>query len=317
MIGGFPVWYLMAASVMFYEAQVLATWFHARVLAIVNKPLYWALMLAFMFATPLVRAGSPAVVTLVANFALLAVPIILARDSLARRVAVVAFVTIFNVICDIALMLIWAALVGGDQTNIGYVGEHPLEFGLATLGRLVVCLPLLIGAARLIDRHFPCQVDQAELDVERSDAMTLLAWFPFLQMFLIATAFFVISYQCSSDYRLLLCLVLAAALCAVIDFVLLRMCVKAQRARQEELLAEQLEAQLAECLSSWEQTLEQVESTARLRHDLRNQVQIVAELARRGEFERAQHYLQAMIDEVRSASEGATAADAVPAAAAE
>lgn len=68
------------------------------------------------------------------------------------------------------------------------------------------------------------------------------------------------------------------------------------------MLTEQLEKQLAEYLASYERTMQQVESTARLRHDLRNQVQIVSELANRGEFDRAKVYLRSMIDEVQSAS---------------
>ena len=43
---------------------------------------------------------------------------------------------------------------------------------------------------------------------------------------------------------------------------------------------------------------EKMERTARLRHDLRNQVQIVNALAARGEFELAQHHIAAMLKEL-------------------
>ena len=302
MIGGFVIWYLLAASVMFFETEILTTWFFTQVLAIPCKALYWTLMLVLTFATPLLRAGTPSEITLVVNFALLAVPLIMSRDSVGRRFAIVAFTTVFNVLCDIMLMLIWGVLIGGDQTNIGYVGEHPVEFGFATFARFCVTLPLLVGASKLVNRYFPSKVASGKPREDRVASIMLFAWFPFLQMFLLTTAYFVISYQCDCNMVLLACVALAAIACVFVDIVLVRMFLRASQSRKEKMLADQLEKQLTEYLASYEQTMQQVESTARLRHDLRNQVQVVTELANRGEFDRAAVYLQSMIDEVKSAS---------------
>lgn len=302
MIGGYTVWYLLAASVMFFEAEILTTWFFTRVLVIPRKALYWAMMLALTLATPLLRAGMPSSVTLVLNFALLAVPLVMSRDSVGRRFAIVAFTTVFNVLGDIVLMLIWGILIGGDQTNIGYVGEHPVEFGFMTFARFCATLPFLIAAARIIDKHFPRKDLDENARPEPVFSLMLFVWFPFLQMFLLTTAFFVIACQCNCDVVLLLCTAIVAFACAGVDIVLIRTFSRASRTRQEQMLTEQLEKQLAEYLASYERTMQQVESTARLRHDLRNQVQIVSELANRGEFDRAKVYLRSMIDEVQSVS---------------
>lgn len=300
-VGDFEVWYLLAASIMFFATEALTAWFFTQVLSIRNKPMYWALMLALMFATPIVRAGSPSEMTVVANFALLGVPVFMARDSVTRRVVIVAFTTVFNVLCDIVVMIIWQVLIGTDQTNIAFVGANPVEFGLATVLRFAATLPLFIVAARLIDRYFPSKVPKMQVE-QPEHSLVLFAWFPFLQMFLLTTAFFVISYQCNHDFALLLCVAAVGLICVCVDLVLVRSFLRASRAHEEKLLVEQLETQLAEYLSSCEKTMLQVESTARIRHDLRNQVQIISELASRGEFDRAQHYVHAMIEEVHNAA---------------
>ena len=70
--------------------------------------------------------------------------------------------------------------------------------------------------------------------------------------------------------------------------------ISTRHADRARALRSQLDAYLAE----YQETVEKMERTARLRHDLRNQVQIVNALAARGEFELAQHHIAAMLKEL-------------------
>ena len=112
-------------------------------------------------------------------------------------------------------------------------------------------------------------------------------------MLLFLCCWVVVRY-CGADWNLSWACVALAVLCLAVDGLVLVAIISARHADRARALRSQLDAYLAE----YQETVEKMERTARLRHDLRNQVQIVNALAARGEFELAQHHIAAMLKEL-------------------
>ena len=117
--------------------------------------------------------------------------------------------------------------------------------------------------------------------------------FPLLQVVLLFCVVAVVRF-CGADWNLSWACVALAVLCLAVDGLVLVAIISTRHADRARALRSQLDAYLAE----YQETVEKMERTARLRHDLRNQVQIVNALAARGEFELAQHHIAAMLKEL-------------------
>ena len=89
-----------------------------------------------------------------------------------------------------------------------------------------------------------------------------------------------------------------AVLCLAVDGLVLVAIISVRARTRHADRARALRSQLDAYLVEYQETVERMERTARLRHDLRNQVQIVNALAARGEFELAQHHIAAMLKEL-------------------
>lgn len=122
--------------------------------------------------------------------------------------------------------------------------------------------------------------------------------FPLVQMVLLALCYWVVARYCGADWNLSWICVALAVLCLVVDGLVMQSIVsvhaQARDAERAQVLRDNLDAYLAE----YQETVAKMERTARMRHDLRNQVQIVNALANRGEFELAQHHIAAMRKEL-------------------
>lgn len=138
---------------------------------------------------------------------------------------------------------------------------------------------------------------QAEPYLRRFVLVPLSQHFPLI----FATVFSLLLHASPRDYLLLG----AMALCCVLaDFLLfrgLRNFTAQQLARQQ---AELLEKQLQQQLDYYNRVVARIEETARLRHDLRNQLQTVYALMDRGEYDRAREVLTAFAAPLAAGEEG-------------
>lgn len=118
--------------------------------------------------------------------------------------------------------------------------------------------------------------------------------FPLLRVVLLFLCCWVVVRYCGADWNLSWACVALAVLCLAVDGLVLVAIISTRHADRARALRSQLDVYLVE----YQETVEKMERTARLRHDLRNQVQIVNALAARGEFELAQHHIAAMLKEL-------------------
>lgn len=123
-------------------------------------------------------------------------------------------------------------------------------------------------------------------------------------MLLGITAAFALVYRAGARTYLLLLVLLAV--CMGIDWLMFR---AIRQHAQEQLLRQRtdfLEQQLEEQLRYYDDTVRRIEQTARMRHDLRNQMQTVYVLMEQGETEVAREQLQQMAGQLRQEGEEAT-----------
>lgn len=282
-------------NAMFFGSELIFAWLMTRLLKVPNKALYWLATIVLMIATPFVRSVAPTPVVLVLSLCMISLPIVLSAGPLGRRLLLAAIAMALNLLCDALIAAAWASLSGFTETSYETVLQGPALFASLELMRFAMQLVVSYGLIWFVERFFPGA--EAAADDEVPAVLRHFAWFPIMQFTLLSIAFFVITYQCDLDAVMNLTLSVIAGLCAVVDVLLLRSFSRANRAVKQAARAEAMQAQLDEYLRFYEQTMEQVTSAARVRHDLRNQVQVASAMAERGEFEHAHRYVQSMLAE--------------------
>lgn len=124
------------------------------------------------------------------------------------------------------------------------------------------------------------------------------ALFPLLQVALLFIDYWIVVRYCGADQVLLAACIVLAVLCLAVSGLALIAVVQVRSRQRDDARAEALRDQLDAYLAEYEETVANMESIARLRHDLRNQVQVVRVLAERGEFDLAQRHIAAMRKEL-------------------
>lgn len=161
-----------------------------------------------------------------------------------------------------------------------------LSVGIAIA--IVIVVAIAVVALVLRNRH-----------AHTTPAYWAFALFPLMQAVLLLLGYWTVTRYCAGNPHLLYVCIMLALLCVAADAVVMLSVVRVRKRARDEARARRLRTQLDEYLEEYQVTVENIESTARMRHDLRNQVQIVNALAQRGEFDLAQHHIAAMLKELQ------------------
>ena len=124
------------------------------------------------------------------------------------------------------------------------------------------------------------------------------AAFSVVQAMLLSLCFSVAVGPCDGDSLLLRLFGLLMLLCFGVDTVLLLAVGRFRGKVRDDARAADLSCRLDRYLSDYEVTVDMAQRSARLRHDLRNQVQVANALAERGELELAERHIDAMLKEL-------------------
>ena len=164
----------------------------------------------------------------------------------------------------------------------------------APLGVCIVIAAVALAACALV----ACVVRTRHH--RRAYRLWTLALFPLLQVAFLLLGYWTVVCYCGADIVLLRICAVLAVLCLGVDAVVLLSISRLRRRARDEARAQLLREQLDAYLKDYQLTVEKMEASARMRHDLRNQVQIVNALAERGEFDLAQHHIAAMLRELKN-----------------
>lgn len=269
-------------GVMPGELVICYAW--TKMLHMRSNKAFWVAMVCAMFLILTTRsyAGSELrLVNLVLSYGVL--PFIMSDDKPIRKVFSIAFVNIVVMIAEVAGFVIWYALTNLDTFDYASSWAHLGEYALVHAAHICILAVLFSGLYAALHRDAR---DMAE-------SLRLFVLFPIMQTVLIALPLAVTVYLHRGSGMLYYGAAALVLICLIADFALFRSIERFGRKQSEDQRANMLQQQLSEYLASYDRIVGEVERTAYLRHDLRNQAQTVLLLSEKGDTEQARAHLAA------------------------
>ena len=299
MILGIPAGAFVVLSV------VVPTWlvylgFESYILHLQNRRAYWVMGISLMMFALLVRGDLAEFAHPLLGALMASAPLLFGRGTLARRVTLSAFGLVIVLPGDLFLDMTFDILAGATIDDHATVAANATLFACATLLEMFVEITLFWGLTSLVRRFYPEEgADVAAPSSRRASVIaSSFAVFSVVQAMLLALCFSVAVGPCDGDSALLRLFGLFMLLCFGVDAVLLLAAGRFSGKMRDDVRVADLSGQLDRYLSDYEVTVNMAQHSARLRHDLRNQVQVVNALAERGEFELAEQHIDAMLKEL-------------------
>ncbi len=227
-------------------------------------------------------------------------PLLFGRGTLARRVTLSVFGLVIVLPGDLFLDMTFDILAGATIDDRATVAADATLFACATLFEVFVEITLFWGLTALVRRFYPEEgVDVAAPSSRRASVIaSSFAVFSVVQAMLLALCFSVAVGPCDGDSLLLRLFGLLMLLCFGVDTVLLLAVGRFRGKVRDDARAADLSGELDRYLVDYQATVDMAQRSARLRHDLRNQVQVANALAERGELELAEQHIDAMLKEL-------------------
>lgn len=229
-----------------------------------------------------------------------AAPLLFGRGTLARRVTLSAFGLVIVLPGDLFLDMTFDILAGATVHDYATVAANATLFACATLLEVFVEIALFWGLTALVRRFYPEEGAGASAPSSRrvSVIASSFALFSVVQALLLALCFGLAVGPCGGDSLLLRLFGLLMLLCFGVDAVLLLAVGRFRGKVRDDARAADLNGELDRYLADYQATVDMAQRSARLRHDLRNQVQVANALAERGELELAEQHIDAMLREL-------------------
>ena len=211
-------------------------------------------------------------------------PAFAARDRISHRVFITVAAIVVLVVSDSAAALAWLGIVGDDLTIASARGNLSVYAAISAI-HLVVLGILYTGLGHYANRFL-------NADVRRyvGEGPRYFVLFPLMQLPLLCVATIGL-LQVPSEWS-------AQAIALMFSMSLLGLAADLVLERYDAARVEVLTMRLDSDLRRYRQLALVLENSAQLRHDLRNQVQVIHALADRGEFDRARTCVAELLNEI-------------------
>lgn len=229
-----------------------------------------------------------------AQILLCAAPALFARDRPLHRAIVVASSIVAAIIAYLACLLLWM-LVADDPFS--YQEKYTRLASYAVVSGLHL---ILLDALFVMLRRAQSQWLTPEVKRYTGEGTKYFIWFPLLQVPFLLIALIGIGTAAVWSPLLVVGVMLMGVFFLVSDLALFRAIDDFVLERFEALRIEVLEHQLNEELKLFDDLSVVLGSSAQLRHDLRNHLQIIEMLASRGEFDTAREHVRNLLGEIES-----------------
>ena len=256
------------------EAVIIYTW--SRVLHMRNRAAFYLLMSSCMLVVVLTRGDAGTGM----RFAYLVftggvLPFLMADERPARKVFVIALMNVAIMIAEVLGTALWYGMTGIDIIDYDNTRAHLGEFAIMHAVHLVLMIALFAALRLALQRGefaaVPLVSGRAGSSADGSPDCRVYARLGSSMLF----------YGMS---------VLAIG-CFVVDAMLFASMDRYARKRHEDQRAALLQGQLDACLAQCNAFVLEVEQTARMRHDVRNQAHAAMVLAERGDYARARDHI--------------------------
>ncbi len=270
-------------------------WFWSKVLDMrggdrLHWVLWTALWLLQSVRMPAMGTGSPESVLYFA-VQCVAYPLLMSRDGLWYRVFVLALTTIASIAVELLAVLTALACGIVMPSDFRDVLDHPLAYALC-----MVFITLLLAFSFSMLYIILARISHRRANpVPRFFGPALLAQFG-----MIAAMVAVAEYFAWGNGVVLLAACLFALVNIAADAFILMSAFCANAAWEQRLRSKRLRSRLDAALGHFRGLAGEVQAVARFRHDLRDELQTVAALVRRGDYVRA----EALVDELQGRLDG-------------
>lgn len=279
------------------ETLVVVAW--TKMLDIRREELFWVVCLTCVVCMACLRyVVDPFARAAVDAFALilfyLGIPMLFSRGSVVSRVMTCITVFVASIAALLIAVAMWVTTSGASLTSMEAISDHFVSYWFTRCAHLALLAVLLVLLHRFV---------ASRRDIEASSASGLFVGFAATQLALLLTISAVGDHlaNCGLESDGLTLFLLSggsvlSVLCICIDAVLFAVIDRYDRRMAEERYLRALERQLEWRMRRYDDMAAEMESIARVRHDLRNQLQVVTILARKGERAAAREHLRSMVE---------------------
>lgn len=237
------------------------------------------------FAAPVVRFA--------AMMALCLLPAFMARNRPSHSVLIVVASIVVLVASDSAMALLWLGLVGADLT-VASAGDNLAAYAVVSGVHL-----LLLGAIYAAFHRYANRFLNADVQRYSGEGPKYFVMFPLIQLpFLIIAAVGIFQVDSSWAMRVVALMLSMSLLALGADLLLFYSVEQFVLEQREAARVDVLRSRLDADLHRYRQLALVLENSAQLRHDIRNQVQVINALADRGEFDRARACVAELLGEI-------------------
>lgn len=265
-----------------FASDVLIAYAWTRLLKMRSNLLFWLLLLSFVTLVVSVRnmiGANARFLFLVVGYGV--IPFAMSLDRPFRKVLVIALVNVDIIIAELVSISGWYLMTGLDIMDYAVVWSHVGAFALTHAIHLVVLTVLFVGLHAALKRF----------DREGGRGTQGFAWFPVAQALMLALALASGVYLHQGSDVLYFGMAALSLVCLVADAALFVSIQRFVRKQREDQRAAMLQQHLDACLAQCDAFVAEVDRTAKMRHDVRNQVHAAMALAEHGEFARARDHL--------------------------
>ena len=208
-------------------------------------------------------------------------PFLMADERPARKVFVIALMNVAIMIAEVLGTALWYGMTGIDIIDYDNTRAHLGEFAIMHAVHLVLMIALFAALRLALQRG----------ESAGSMNLRLFLWFPVVQALLLTVPLIAGVYARLGSSVLFYGMSVLAIGCFVVDAMLFASMDRYARKRHEDQRAALLQGQLDACLAQCNAFVLEVEQTARMRHDVRNQAHAAMALAERGDYVRARDHI--------------------------
>ena len=285
-------------------SETVRAYFITRLLDIRSPKLFWT---SFFFAiypsAALLRLVIPEQMVALRVLMAFAIyyfvwPMAMSTGSLRSRCVVCVVLIVQTFACEIGASVVYHALTGfATVSYVNYVA-NPLGYDLTRLAHLLMTIAVLVAIEFVLRRMHFGKFKEPHVQGERIDVgvSSPIAFMALQAVSLVG----VVAYQsraANGDYLAVSAdpvLGVFALAILLLDFALILAIQRYLESTRELGRAVAMQRLRDEEIASYASVVAQVEETAKLRHDLRNHLQMVYALRERGETELAAQYYAAM-----------------------
>lgn len=279
--------YYVLDALTVWPAELLFIFAVTKFVPLRSNVLFWIIRVAVLALY--VRSALPVEVLAVASpiitlFVYILLPLIMSKGPLRRSVlgVVLSLVSLFA--AELVATGIGVSL-GIKTFDYAAISQYLPQFVLMHAFHFLFLAVILFCTYQVLLR-----IDREQTDPGQRFVMGFLV----AQVLLLTLAMAISEYLYPDDPLLAYGLTALAIMCVVVDALLYVAYERFRQKQREDLRLQLLESQLDGYLAAYGSALESVEQVSKMRHDLRNHLQVISTLCAQGDFAAARSHLQTL-----------------------